>query len=71
MEDNRLVYWREAKEHLGSFVDSVLIGFAEDLATAEGIMPCEFTERMRGAMSMARRLKDALEEKEAGTDDDG
>ena len=68
-KDSDLLYWREAKEELFHFVDSVLIGFADDLASDKNLYPAEFTGRMLGAMSMARRLKDAIRKEEPENDD--
>ena len=69
-KDTDLLYWREAKEELVRFVDSILIGFADDLAQDKNLYPAEFTGRMLGAMSMARRLKDSLIRKEEPGNDD-
>ena len=69
MKDKDLLYGREAKDKLIDMIDDVLIGFAEDLATTPHVIPAEFTNRMQGAMAIARRLKDAL--KEADGDDNG
>lgn len=68
-KDADLLYWREAKEELFHFIDSILIGFADDLACDKNLYPAEFTGRMLGAMSMASRLKDAIQ-KEDDKDDD-
>ena len=68
MKDKDLLYGREAKDKLIGMIDDVLIAFAEDLASNPRMIPAEFTNRMQGAMAIARRLKDALKKEDAGDD---
>lgn len=53
-------------EELVPVVDDVLVNFAENLAADKSLQPVEFTQRMLGAMSLARRLKDFFIVKDGG-----
>ena len=64
MARKHLMYWPEVSEYTRALVDSILVGFMDDMVEDVTIMPSSFAERSAAAITLAKRIKEKLAEED-------